>query len=124
MMLALLCSLTKTCLHWPHQKTHRMTDRTHIHQPRRKMTRQNACDDGISRRVTSGRQYTRLIHVDQKDMIHEFNRNIILLQQFLPVIRQTSSEFFIFQQDNASGTRRLRQSISPQTKPLPIVEQF
>jgi len=53
-----ICSLTKRYLQWPHQQTHRMADCTHIYQPRRKTSWQNASTqnqrpvtDGISRRV-------------------------------------------------------------------------
>jgi len=35
------------------------------------------------------------------------NRNMMLLQQFLPAIRQISKEFFIFQQDSGSVYRAL-----------------
>jgi len=33
------------------------------------------------------------------------NRNVMLLQQFLPAIGQISSEFFIFHQHSASAHR-------------------
>jgi len=38
-MLASFCSLTKRYLQWSHRKTRRMTDCTHIRQPRRKSSR-------------------------------------------------------------------------------------
>jgi len=67
-MLASSCSLTKRYLRWPHWKIHRTTDCMHLEQPGRKTLWQNTCTcdqlsvtDGISRRVTSGRQYTSLI---------------------------------------------------------------
>jgi len=33
--------------------------------------------------------------------LRSINRNVMLLQQFLPTIRQILSKFFIFQQDSA-----------------------
>ena len=42
MTLASCCLLTKAFT-VAHRKTHKMTDCTHIHQPRRKMSQQNAC---------------------------------------------------------------------------------
>jgi len=51
----------------------------------------------------------------------KLNRNVMLLQQFLPTIRQISSEIFIFQQ-GSWRTGRLKQSTFPVT--LPNVERF
>jgi len=46
------------------------------------------------------------------------NRNAMLLQEFLPAIRQISSEFFIFQHDSALVHRALQAiNLSPVTLP-------
>jgi len=42
-MVVSFCSLTTRYLQWPHRQTRRMTNCTHIHQPRRKTSWQNAC---------------------------------------------------------------------------------
>ena len=54
-------------------------------------------------------------------MLVSINRNVTLLQQFLPVIRRFSNEFFIFQQDIAPAHTALEAiNFSPIT--LPNVE--
>jgi len=48
---------------------------------------------------------------------------MLLLQKFLPAIHQISSEFFIFQQDNAPAHRAL-EAINFSPKTLPNVERL
>jgi len=105
------------------KKPRRMTHRTHVHQPRRKTSWQNACAHNvrsvtvsISRRVTiTVVEITPVWHllITKSRLLRSINRNVMLLQQFLPSTRQISSEFFIFQQDSARHTGRLRQSTFP-----------
>ena len=60
--------------------------------------------DGISRCVKLG--HTSLTFVDPGDKVNgAYYRNVLLLQQLLPTIRQVSGEFFIFQQDSAPAHR-------------------
>jgi len=61
--------------------------------------------------------------VVQQKWKHKINEayycNVMLLQQFLPAIRQISSKFFVYQQESASAlTAALRQSdFFPVTSP-------
>jgi len=107
----LLKMFTQWCfVHW-------MTPST-----RRKTSWQNACPqvtDGISRRVTSGWHY-----ITESRLVRSINRNVILLQQFLPVIRQLSSEFFIYQQDSAKTHMTLKATTKRFPLTLPNVERF
>jgi len=105
LMIASFCSLMKNILYLSknRSKTHRMTDCTHSHQPRRKTSWQNACEhnnssvtDG-SQRITSGWQVWYLL-ITEWWFVKSINRNAMLLRQFLPAIRQIASELFIFQQ--------------------------
>ena len=69
--------------------------------------------------------FRRQLHNTLSDGEHDFsyfivvNRNVLLLQSFMPVLRQISSEFFIFQQD-------MPQALGAQLFPinLPNVERF
>jgi len=56
--------------------------------------------------------YTSLIFVDPGVKVNvAYYRNVLLLQQLLPTIRQVSGNFFIFQLDSAPSHRALRQSV-------------
>jgi len=55
--------------------------------------------------------------------MRSINHNVMLLQQFLPAVRQFSSEFFIVEQDSAAVHVMLKAiSFSPIT--LTDVERF
>jgi len=51
------------------------------------------------------------------------NHNVMLLQQFLPAVRQFSSEFFIVEQDSAAAHRALK-AVSFSSITLTDVERF
>ena len=48
-----------------------------------------------------------MILIDHRVKVGESTNTVMLLQQFLPAIRQISSEFFIFQQDDVPAYRTL-----------------
>jgi len=75
--------------------------------------------DGISQWVTSGWHCTSFKRVHHGvEIIQVCYRNVMLLQQFLPAIRQISSEILVFQQASAPAHRALRQStFLPVTSP-------
>ena len=86
-MLAQFSALTKRYLRWLHRKTQRITNCTQLQQPR-KTSGQNAwthnyvqtVTDGISWRVTSGRENTSLILVDHRvKVIEGCYHNVMLL---------------------------------------------
>ena len=53
--------------------------------------------------------YTSLISVDPGVKVNEaYYRSVLLLQQLLQIIRQVSSEFFIFQQESAPAHRECK----------------
>jgi len=50
--------------------------------------------------------YTSLIFVDPGVKVNgAYYRNVLLLQQLLPTVRQVSGAFFVFQQDSAPAHR-------------------
>ena len=56
--------------------------------------------------------YTSLIFVNPGVKVNgAYYRNVLLLRQLLPTIRQVSGEFFIFQQDSAPA-HKARETIS------------
>jgi len=69
---------------------------SHIRQPRRHRdkTPAHTVTDGISRRVTSDWHYTSVIYLSVTEwrLVRSISRNVLLLQQFLPAIRQISSD--------------------------------
>jgi len=124
-------SLMRRYLKWPHWKTHRMTDCTHLQQASTKMSRQCLHTWFMfshwwhqSASHTSGWQYTSLILVVHRVKVNEaYYHNVMLLQQFLSATCHILSEFFIFHQDSAVTHTLLRQwTFLPVT--LPDVDRF
>ena len=118
----ILLTDVKIFLQWSHRKTQRITtrncnnqeekrhDKTSLHAYTINVQNQTVTD-GISRRVTSGRDSSK----HRFDTCRSRNqghwgcyRNTMAFSR--SAMRQISSEFFIFQQDSARRTRRLRQS--------------
>jgi len=62
------------------------------------------------------------LSITESRLVKSNNRNVMLLQKFLPAIHQISSEFFIFQQDSAPVHRTL-EAINFSRISLPI-ERF
>ena len=99
------------------KKSHRMTDRMHIHQPRRKTSRQNVCTAHISsvQSLMSSVGSRKWLMLHQFDTCRSRSQDwweltlTCVLQQFLSAMRQISSEFIIFQQlcDSAPAHRVL-----------------
>jgi len=100
-MSASLCSLTKNDIYSDHIKT--AAERPTV----------NKMKDVVTKRLHRQSAFSHWRHQSASHgwlTLHQFviSRNMMLLQQFLPAIRQISSEFFIFQQDNATTHRALQ----------------
>jgi len=137
MMLASFCSLTKRYLQWPYHKKTLQNDRRYTHPSTKKkdvMTKRlrTQVTDVSHRRHRSASNKWFILHhaVWYLSMIESRllrstrpNCSVILLQQFLPDIRQISREFFIFQQNSAPAHMALEViNFSPLT--LPKVERL
>ena len=89
MMLASFCSLTKTYLQWPHEKpTEWPLVRTSINQGERCRNRTHTINIQLAYWWHQVVDITRVWHMSTTDLrlVRSINRNVMLLQQFLPAI--------------------------------------
>ena len=95
MMLASFCSLMKIIFAVAIRETHRITDCTHIHKPKTPahtisvQSLMTSVDESQVVDITP----VWYLSVTESRLVRSTHRNVTRLQQFLPAIRQISSEY-------------------------------